>query len=131
MMRTESPSAEILSHHQCQYRGHFDIPDTIRSNQLICRAYTGWMMNFDEDFLFTGPSPFGWPACPSNPLPATDFKLVFFPEGGDIIEGERTTSPSGYERPGFTHTGEWSGQNARFHDHCNHFSIHPRRDGAF
>ncbi|MBK7433707.1 MAG: hypothetical protein IPI66_07260 [Chitinophagaceae bacterium] len=70
--------------------GHFDIPDTIRSNQLICRAYTGWMMNFDEDFLFTRTIPLlDGRLRPSNPLPATDFKLVFFPEGGDIIEGEK------------------------------------------
>ncbi|MFM6923886.1 MAG: hypothetical protein ACKOU7_00155, partial [Ferruginibacter sp.] len=27
--------------------GHFDIPDTLKSSQLICRAYTTWMLNFD------------------------------------------------------------------------------------
>jgi hypothetical protein len=33
--------------------GHFIIPDSLRTDQLLCRAYTSWMLNFDSSFLFT------------------------------------------------------------------------------
>jgi len=35
--------------------GHFEIPDTLKSNQLICRAFTGWMLNFNDRYLFSRP----------------------------------------------------------------------------
>jgi hypothetical protein len=71
--------------------GHFDIPDSIKSTQLICRAYTTWMLNFDTSMLF------------AQSIKLINFKeqnatvgvrttsLNFFPEGGDIIEGTSNT----------------------------------------
>lgn len=32
--------------------GHFVVPDSLQSAQLIFRAYTGWMLNFDTSMLF-------------------------------------------------------------------------------
>lgn len=72
--------------------GHFTIPDSIQSKQLICRAYTTWMLNFDNSFLFTKPIRLlnnNNSADSSKITPAVS--LQFFPEGGDIIEGTRNT----------------------------------------
>ena len=33
--------------------GHFVIPDSLQSTQLICRAYTRWMLNFDTTMLYS------------------------------------------------------------------------------
>jgi hypothetical protein len=68
--------------------GHFTIPDSLQSTQLICRAYTGWMLNFDTSLLFSQPI-----KIISNKAQAkisTTNKTVslrFFPEAGNIIEG--------------------------------------------
>jgi hypothetical protein len=70
--------------------GFFKIPDTITSRQIICRAYTNWMLNFDTSFLFTKAIKI------FNNSSVTEKKQVstslhFFAEGGDVIEGERNT----------------------------------------
>ena len=72
--------------------GYFIIPDSLQSVQLICRAYTTWMLNFDTCMLFTQVI-----KIISNNTPAENNKinktaaLHFFPEGGDIIEGVKNT----------------------------------------
>ena len=68
--------------------GHFVIPDSLQSSQLICRAYTSWMLNFDTAMLFnraikiinTGDQV-------RNETSTKTVSLQFFPEGGDVIEG--------------------------------------------
>ena len=72
--------------------GHFTIPDSLGSKQLICRAYTTWMLNFDSSFLFTK----AIKLINSNAKSGDDeiakkVTLQFFPEGGDIIEGTKNT----------------------------------------
>ena len=71
--------------------GHFSIPDSLYSGQLICRAYTTWMLNFDTSFLFSKTirvvSNRSVPAGKQNKA----VSLSFFPEGGDIIEGVKNT----------------------------------------
>lgn len=72
--------------------GHFDIPDSINTSQLICRAYTSWMLNFDDDFLFTKAIPlYGNKITKVADKKPISISLNFFPEGGDIIEGERNS----------------------------------------
>jgi hypothetical protein len=72
--------------------GHFIIPDSLASKQLICRAYTSWMLNFDSSFLFTKAIKLINTNAKDNvdgsPKKVT---LQFFPEGGDMIEGTRNT----------------------------------------
>ncbi len=71
--------------------GHFTIPGNLQTSQLICRAYTGWMLNFDTGFLYTQTLKINSnkPAIKKNdPLTAN---LHFFPEGGNIIEGTVNT----------------------------------------
>ena len=71
--------------------GHFQIPDSLKSKQLICRAYTTWMLNFDTTFLFTKAIRLINNDAPVNIDKNKKVSLQFFPEGGDIIEGTRNT----------------------------------------
>ena len=72
--------------------GYFTIPDSLQSTQLICRAYTGWMLNFDTSLLFSQAIKIissKEPAVKGNAYKTTS--LRFFPEGGDIIESAVNT----------------------------------------
>jgi hypothetical protein len=72
--------------------GHFQIPDSLQSKQLICRAYTTWMLNFDTSFLFTKAIKLiNNNAKAENENQIKKVSLQFFPEGGDIVEGTRNT----------------------------------------
>ncbi|HMK04133.1 MAG TPA: hypothetical protein VK489_08080, partial [Ferruginibacter sp.] len=72
--------------------GHFKIPDSLGSKQLICRAYTNWMLNFDSSFLFTKIIKLiNNKAKTGGDKTVKKLSLNFFPEGGDIIEGTRNT----------------------------------------
>ena len=72
--------------------GHFTIPDSLGSKQLICRAYTTWMLNFDTSFLFTKAIKLiNSKAKSDDAKTVKKLGLQFFPEGGDIIEGTRNT----------------------------------------
>lgn len=71
--------------------GQFDIPDSIKSSQLICRAYTTWMMNFDTSLLFSKPIRLLGNDRASQAGNVRTAALHFFPEGGSVIEGVRNT----------------------------------------
>ena len=72
--------------------GHFDIPDTIKSGQLICRAYTNWMLNFDTSMLFYQSIKIIKSREKGTDTPGIKtVSLSFFPEGGDMIEGTINT----------------------------------------
>lgn len=72
--------------------GYFNLPDSLKSRQLICRAYTAWMMNFDTTALFTRTIKLltGNSRTPAGNIAET-VSLNFFPEGGNIIDGTRNT----------------------------------------
>jgi len=70
--------------------GHFEIPDTLKSNQLICRAFTGWMLNFNDRYLFSRPLSIYQPRAGRDSVHRqTGFQ--FFPEGGDLLVCERNS----------------------------------------
>jgi hypothetical protein len=72
--------------------GHFQIPDSLQSKQLICRAYTTWMLNLDTTFLFTKAIRLiNNDAKTDSSKEIKTVSLQFFPEGGDVIEGVRNT----------------------------------------
>lgn len=72
--------------------GHFDIPDTIKSGQLICRAYTSWMLNFDTSMLFSQSIKIiNYKEKGADITGTKTVSLSFFPEGGDVIEGTTNT----------------------------------------
>ncbi|MEO6252528.1 MAG: hypothetical protein ABIO79_04450 [Ferruginibacter sp.] len=68
--------------------GHFTIPDNLQSIQLVCRAYTGWMLNFDTSMLFTRAIKIISNKSQVEVLAENKtVSLRFFPEAGDIIAG--------------------------------------------
>jgi hypothetical protein len=71
--------------------GHFQIPDSLKSKQLICRAYTTWMLNFDTAFLYTKAIKLINNDAQLSSDRNKTVSLQFFPEGGDIIEGTKNT----------------------------------------
>jgi len=72
--------------------GYFEIPDSLGGKQLICRAYTTWMLNFDTAFLFTKAIKLiNKNEKLEEKKAVKTVSLQFFPEGGDIIEGTRNT----------------------------------------
>lgn len=70
--------------------GHFVLPDTIAGSQITCRAYTAWMLNFDTVHLYKRSI-----RILGNDTQAaiaeTPVQLRFFPEGGDMVSGEKNT----------------------------------------
>ena len=70
--------------------GSFDIPDSIRSNQVICRAYTNWLLNFDESYLYTHAIKLFNNSVTADTAKKT-VSLHLFPEGGDMLESERNS----------------------------------------
>ena len=65
----------------------FVIPDSMPDTRLFIRAYTTWMLNFDSSLLSVKPLniiPKKATVKKTAIVPA--YSLVFFPEGGDLIE---------------------------------------------
>lgn len=74
--------------------GSFFLPASLSSGNYKLRVYTNWMKNFDPEFFFreeiTIVNPF---VVPESPLPATahNHTVEFFPEGGYLVNGIRST----------------------------------------
>ncbi len=67
--------------------GFFDVPDTLTQGNYVLRAYTPWMLNFDEAFIYRKPffiyKPTQQKISPVNE--SIDYRVDFFPEGGELI----------------------------------------------
>jgi len=67
-------------------KGQFQIPDKYTGQFIHVKAYTQWMMNFDEAFLFEKDIPVNQPQTKAaTPVYTTSVSL--FPEGGDLVAG--------------------------------------------
>ncbi|GAB3581385.1 hypothetical protein GCM10027345_24120 [Hymenobacter daeguensis] len=84
--------------------GDLDIADTLAAGTYVLRAYTNWMRNAGEDFIYSRQLSV-WPASPLGPqepskpaAPTTAYAraraaaaarpdVQFFPEGGYLVEG--------------------------------------------
>jgi hypothetical protein len=67
--------------------GYFDVPDTLSQGNYILRAYTPWMLNFDEAYIYRKPL-FIYKPSQQKIIPAKesiDYRVDFFPEGGELI----------------------------------------------
>ncbi len=86
-----NPDHQVIAHQQIQMHhgsgfGEFKLADSLNSGQYRLRAYTNWMRNFDEAFIFEKPlSIFGPDQFQSTPSTASGLDLQFFPEGGELI----------------------------------------------
>ena len=71
-------------------KGDFKIKDTVQAGWYNVRAYTNWMRNFGDDFVFQQKIYINNSAKKNTLKPeATNAKKVitFFPEGGSLVEG--------------------------------------------
>ncbi len=66
----------------------FKIPAWVKNGVIHVKAYTQWMLNFDNAFLFNKDIPVLMPVEGSYPVAAKiQTTISFFPEGGDLING--------------------------------------------
>ncbi|AFK02145.1 TonB-dependent receptor plug [Emticicia oligotrophica DSM 17448] len=67
----------------------FLLPDSIQAGYYRLRAYTNWMLNFDENLIFTKDFKVFRPSQEENTtkLNPQEIDFRFFPEGGHLIEG--------------------------------------------
>lgn len=67
----------------------FLLPDTLKAGNYQLRAYTNWMLNFDEGSLFTKDFKVYRPNQADEPskLNGQEIDFQFFPEGGNLVEG--------------------------------------------
>lgn len=69
--------------------GDMDVPSALPAGIYSLRAFTSWMLNFDEDYIFhkniyvidVRNNAIG--ACTNNTV--TNYQVAFFPEGGDLV----------------------------------------------
>jgi hypothetical protein len=67
---------------------YFKIPAWVKNGVIHVKAYTQWMLNFDNDFLYNKDIPVLMPLEGVYPGPdKSQTTLNFFPEGGDLING--------------------------------------------
>jgi hypothetical protein len=67
---------------------YFKIPAWVRNGVVHVKAYTQWMLNFDEAFLYNKDIPVLMPIETPNLAPEKiQTSLSFFPEGGDLVSG--------------------------------------------
>lgn len=68
--------------------GDFVLPDSLAAGRYQLRAYTNWMRNFGDDFLFTHDFRVFTAQTPeAEAAPSGPVDLQFFPEGGQLIPG--------------------------------------------
>lgn len=70
--------------------GDFLISDSLKSQTFFLRAYTDWMLNFDEKFIELRKFEIV-DKDQDIEAKAPEAELLFFPEGGELIEGLRST----------------------------------------
>jgi len=66
----------------------FQIPAWVKNGVIHVKAYTQWMLNFDNSFLFNKDIPVLMPIEGNYPAPdKLQTTVRFYPEGGDLING--------------------------------------------
>ena len=70
----------------------YKIPAWVKNGVIHLKAYTQWMLNFDNAFLFNKDIPVLMPVSGDIPKPVKlQTRLNFYPEGGDLINGVSST----------------------------------------
>jgi len=98
-----SPKSEVLDRKMIRLdaglgRGDFKLKDSIPSGWYAVRAYTNWMRNFGDDFVFQkrihisnniieNASYFTRNPVKAANSSASKKSITFFPEGGSLVEG--------------------------------------------
>ena len=67
---------------------YFKIPAWVKNGVIHVKAYTQWMLNFDNAFLYNKDIPVLMPIEGAAPVADKNKTTInFFPEGGDLISG--------------------------------------------
>jgi len=71
--------------------GSIYIPVTVTSGNFVLRAYSSWMKNFSPDGYFHKKlviiNPLRSPDQQAKTIPAPNYDVQFFPEGGNLVNG--------------------------------------------
>ena len=76
------------------FAGSFKIPDTLKRGLYILRAYTRWMQNFPNNYIYAKEIPVITPSSaqgnntPVSKTQNSGFTIRYFPEGGRYFAGE-------------------------------------------
>lgn len=91
-----SPSGSIVERQRLPIiagtaNGSFQLADSLVSGQYIIRAYTPWMLNFNENFLYRKSLFIYKPGKEDTTVARTandhNYRVYVFPEGGDMVYG--------------------------------------------
>jgi len=89
-----NPKSEIIDRklihvEQGLGNGDFKLKDTIKAGWYTIRAYTNWMRNFNDDFVFQKKIYINNATVGATEKPSIVAKktIAFFPEGGALVEG--------------------------------------------
>ncbi len=63
----------------------FTLPEKINDHKYFVRSYTAWMLNFDSSLFYLKPLALITDNADDNK--ALDYKIQFFPEGGNLVAG--------------------------------------------
>ncbi|MGN6493907.1 MAG: TonB-dependent receptor plug domain-containing protein [Agriterribacter sp.] len=90
--------------------GSFVLPDSLKEGAYYVRAYTQWMLNFDESFQYLQPIVVNNPSSPQKLVvdSTSAWTAAAFPEGGTFIEGAVNKVAIRLSSPG-TLPADWSG----------------------
>jgi hypothetical protein len=96
---------------------YFKIPSWVKNGVVHVKAYTQWMLNFDNDFLFNKDIPILIPADGAVSVrDKPEVTIRFFPEGGDLINGVSSEiafeALDQYDKPAQVHGAIKNSKNA-------------------
>ena len=122
-------------------KGQFEIPDNYKGQNIFVKAYTQWMLNFDNDFIFSKSIPVAQQNSVTKKYVEHKTSIQFFPEGGDLVNGLssrlafKATDESGMpvEITGAlkNNNGELIDSFKSEHDGMGRFSIEPKSNETY
>lgn len=135
LKHTVSPITESTA------KGQFEIPNNYNGRNIFVKAYTQWMLNFDNDFLYSKSIPVAQQSMVSKKNVDHKTTIQFFPEGGDLVNGLtsklafKAVDESGLpvEITGTiqNNTGELIDSFSSEHDGMGSLSIEPRNNETY
>lgn len=121
-------------------KGQFQIPEKYAGHFVHVKAYTQWMLNFDEAFLFEKDIPVNQPQTKTS-IPNYITTVTLFPEGGDLIIGNSCRiafkAENQFGKPVYIKAalknakGELIDSVAAEHDGMGSFNIEPKENETY
>lgn len=85
-------SKKLFALYNGEGKGNLALPEDLKENIYYLRAYTSWMSNFSEDFIYIKPIAVYNPASEEKLVKTTNtpWSATAHPEGGTFVEGIET-----------------------------------------